>query len=56
MTLFEALKGKTIVNTYDGRPDGSVLIRLNDRTEIVIYDGTIDVFDNPMIVIERLGV
>lgn len=46
MTLFEAVKGKTIVSIYDGRPDGSVLIRLDDRTEIVIFDGIVREFDD----------
>lgn len=40
-TLYEILRGRTIENVYDGRTDGSVLIRLNDRTEIVIKEGVI---------------
>lgn len=46
MTLFQALQGKTIASIYDGRSDGSVLIRLADRTEIVIFDGIVREFDD----------
>jgi hypothetical protein len=37
----EIIKENYIENVYDGRPDGSVLIRLQDRTEIVIFNGII---------------
>ncbi len=40
-TIYALLHDKRIVNVYDGRPDGSILIRLNDRTEIIIFDGII---------------
>lgn len=45
MTAYEMLKYKKIVNVYEGRPDQSVLIRLDDRTEIVICAGMIRVDD-----------
>lgn len=51
-TLYEILKGRTITNVYDGRTDGSVLIRLNDRTEIVIRDGAI-ILEEEMIEIPK---
>lgn len=35
-TFYQLLNGKKITNVYDGRPDGSILVRLNDRTEVVI--------------------
>ncbi len=41
MTNCELLHNKRIANVYDGRPDGSVLIRLDDRTEILIRSGAI---------------
>jgi hypothetical protein len=41
MTNYELLHNKRIANVYDGRPDGSVLIRLDDRTEILIRSGAI---------------
>jgi len=41
MTNYVLLSGKRIVNVHDGRPDGSVLVRLDDRTEIVIREATI---------------
>lgn len=44
MTLSEALKGKTIVFIDD--EDYSVLIRLDDGTEIVINDGVVRKFDD----------
>ncbi len=51
-TLFEILKGKTIASIYDGRLDGSVLIRLTDRTEIIIFHGVVREFDDTEDVIE----
>ena len=36
----EILKNKKIVNWYD-QPNGNMLIRLDDRTEIVIFKGII---------------
>ena len=44
MTLSEALKGKTIAAVYDR--DDDVLIRLDDRTEIVIFDGIVREYDD----------
>lgn len=40
-TFCEILKGQEIANVYEGRPDGSILIRFRDRTEIVIWKGII---------------
>ena len=51
MTVFEMIKDRRIVNVYEGRPDQSVLIRLDDRTEIVIYAGMLRA-EETVIVIE----
>lgn len=40
-TYYKILNGKRVSSVYDGRPDGSILIRLDDRTEIVIFSGVI---------------
>ena len=55
-TIHEMLKGQKIVNVYEGRPDGSILIRLQDRTEIVITKGLVretlkaQDYDKPIII------
>lgn len=39
--LHELLNNKTIMNSYDGRSDGSIMFRLDDRTIVVIEKGFI---------------
>ncbi len=54
MTLDRLLQNKKIVNIYEGRPDGSILIRLCDRTEIIIFDGVIRDDDDTAILIRKM--
>ena len=41
MTFYRILYGKKVLNVHDGRPDGSVLLRLSDGVQIVLKDATV---------------